>query len=62
MNKALLLRELTRIGFKSDGGIIKRCVLCSSDMKSLDDDCPVCRAIKYLKASKRGTSQNQRKS
>ena len=49
MNKSYVLSELTRIGLKSDGVKLKRCVLCQSDFKELNLDCPVCRVIMNLK-------------
>jgi rubrerythrin len=53
MNKAYILTELIRIGIRSDGVKIKRCILCSTETKKPDDDCPVCRVIKHLKAPKK---------
>jgi hypothetical protein len=49
LNKSYVLSELTKIGLRSDGVKIKRCVLCQSDFKELDLDCPVCRVIMHLK-------------
>lgn len=48
MNKAYLIKELTRTWISS-GKPVKRCVLCNSDVRDLDKDCPVCRAIEHIK-------------
>ena len=49
MSKSYILRELIRVGFRSDKVKVKRCVLCSSDIKNPDMDCPVCRVIVHVK-------------
>jgi len=44
------LKELLPIWYGSKK--IKRCVLCKAHEHDLDEECPVCRAIKLLKGAK----------